>query len=382
MNTPVPQEVPPYQAQQLVNSVLQEFHLDTRAVEVRCAQALGSEIYVGCSNGELLRFALQADDPDKLDYSTFSRQTISAGKPVEEIVLIPSLFRALILSDRQLHFYVLPSLDPVPYNLIKPIRHVVTFAVDAQHLKRPPPPGGALGEAVDFCVIKRNAIAMYMLRDRLFYQKEIPLPSGASLARRAGHALCIADQDFYNMVDLEGTLLFQLLPLNQAPGSIPVPIKPHIVVIGPNEFLILSWTGTNTLGLFITGNGDPVRGTLEWPAHPDSISVDYPYVIALLPNGAIEVHSLETQTLVQVLTADDETDPGQRRVGITASFGGYFVPSHQQSHKMHKVRVGLLRTSPSTKEDQIHHTNENYRWSLEHPSAPDEDVEGLVGYDV
>jgi hypothetical protein len=25
---------------------------------------LGSEIYVGCSNGELLRFVLQADNPD------------------------------------------------------------------------------------------------------------------------------------------------------------------------------------------------------------------------------------------------------------------------------------------------------------------------------
>lgn len=27
---------------------------------------VGSEIYVGCSNGELLRFTLQADDPNKV----------------------------------------------------------------------------------------------------------------------------------------------------------------------------------------------------------------------------------------------------------------------------------------------------------------------------
>lgn len=27
---------------------------------------VGSEVYVGCSNGELLRFALQADDPNKV----------------------------------------------------------------------------------------------------------------------------------------------------------------------------------------------------------------------------------------------------------------------------------------------------------------------------
>jgi len=51
-------------------------------VRARCAQAYGalyvsgklldvnsttgSEIFVGCSNGELMRFALQADDPNKV----------------------------------------------------------------------------------------------------------------------------------------------------------------------------------------------------------------------------------------------------------------------------------------------------------------------------
>jgi hypothetical protein len=42
-------------------------------------------------------------------------------------------------------------------------------------------------------------------------------------------------------------------------------------VISENEFLILSWTGTSTLGLFITADGDPVRGTLEWSSHPEAI---------------------------------------------------------------------------------------------------------------
>jgi hypothetical protein len=55
-------------------------------IQLRCAQAIGksrprketrkhgaetgvftgSEIYAGCSNGELIRFALQADDPSKV----------------------------------------------------------------------------------------------------------------------------------------------------------------------------------------------------------------------------------------------------------------------------------------------------------------------------
>ena len=170
----------------------------------------------------------------------------------------------------------------------------MTFAVDDQHLKRPPPSQGvrpAAVESVDFCVVKRAGLAMYSLRDRLSYLKvslvfflfvflhfivvsflqEIPLPQGATLARRIGRSLCIADQTNYNLVDLEGASLFPILPLSQSNDPTSFVVKPSITVIGVNEFLILSWTGTSTLGVFISGDGDPVRGTLQWPSHPRSI---------------------------------------------------------------------------------------------------------------
>lgn len=62
-----------------------------------------------------------------------------------------------------------------------------------------------------------------------------------------------------------------MLPLSQAIDPVPFIVKPSITVIGDNEFLILSWTGASTLGLFLTGEGDPVRGTLEWPSYPDAV---------------------------------------------------------------------------------------------------------------
>lgn len=60
-----------------------------------------------------------------------------------------------------------------------------------------------------------------------------------------------------------------VLPVSQAQDGLQ--IKPSITVISDNEFLIVSWTGTTSLGVFVTGECEPVRGTLEWPAHPDSI---------------------------------------------------------------------------------------------------------------
>ena len=202
-----------------------------------------------------------------------------------------------------------------------------------------------------------------------------------------GKALCIADNNCYSVVDLEGASMFPILPLSQAPDPTPFVVKPSITVIGNSEFLILSWTGASTLGLFITGDGDPVRGTLEWPSHPEAVcefslvhqlheifiihlGLDYPHVTTLLPNGTIEIHNIETQALVQVIGAPVTSptptprvssptvghhkcassasvqpvtvNPGQR-IGMAASLGGYLVPSTQRSDRMQKATVKLRR---------------------------------------
>lgn len=57
---------------------------------------------------------------------------------------------------------------------LKPIRNVITFAVDEQHLKRPPQFMNDIPapvEFIEFCVIKRSSIALYSLREQLTFQK-------------------------------------------------------------------------------------------------------------------------------------------------------------------------------------------------------------------
>lgn len=82
--------------------------------------------------------------------------------------------------------------------------------------------------------------------------------------------------------------------------------------------------------------------------------LDYPYITTLLPNSTIEIHSVETQAIVQVIGAppassSPPTSPnGQiaaqgQRLGLTSSVGGYLVPSSQKSDKMRMVSVGLMR---------------------------------------
>ncbi|OJT07519.1 hypothetical protein TRAPUB_1615 [Trametes pubescens] len=259
----------------------------------------------------------------------------------------PVTVRCAQAIGHQIHFYTLPALDMVPLNLIKPIRNVVAFAVDELHMKRPPQYANDIPvpvEPIEFCVVKRSAIALYSLRERLFFQKEIPLPSGAVHARRTGKYLCVADRENYNVIDLLQASLVPLLPISQAMDST-VAVKPSITVISENEFLILSWTGASTIGVFITGEGDPVRGTLEWPSHPEAVSLDYPYVTTLLPNGTVEIHSVESQAIVQVISAPPEgpSPLSEDRKALIACMNGFFIPSTQRTEKLRPTSVRLLR---------------------------------------
>lgn len=72
------------------------------------------------------------------------------------------------------------------------------------------------------------------------------------------------------MIDLQSASMVPLVPIVQVPDDT-VQVKPSITVVTEGEFLILSSMGPVTMGLFLTGRGDPVRGTLQWEMHPDSI---------------------------------------------------------------------------------------------------------------
>ena len=67
----------------------------------------------------------------------------------------------------------------------------------------------------------------------------------------------------YNIVDLELASLFPILPFAQSYELASYVVKPSITVTGLNKFLILSWTWTSTLGVFIFADGDLVRCTLQ-----------------------------------------------------------------------------------------------------------------------
>jgi hypothetical protein len=91
----------------------------------------------------------------------------------------------------------------------------------------------------------------------------------------ASNYLCAAipSTNTYSLIDLSDASLTEVLPVSQIdPSELDFDPNPNVVVIpGENEFLVTSFTGAGTMGVFLNGQGDPVRGTMEWPDHPLSI---------------------------------------------------------------------------------------------------------------
>lgn len=117
--------------------------------------------------------------------------------------------------------------------------------------------------------------------------------------------------------------------------------------VGRDQFIVLTWLGDATFGIFITESGDPCpdRGTLEWPAYPLGIcessrhkyqpvhsfdiclsAVDANFVYALLPDGSIHIHDITREELVQKIPSQPHK-PGDSDPTSLVSSQGYLVPS-------------------------------------------------------
>lgn len=66
------------------------------------------------------------------------------------------------LTDQFLYFLSIPTLDVVSYELIRPMKNVLGFAIN----ETPVP-----GEAIGLSIVKRSSIALWDLTSRLQYVK-------------------------------------------------------------------------------------------------------------------------------------------------------------------------------------------------------------------
>ncbi|GAA5904811.1 hypothetical protein JCM8208_001362 [Rhodotorula glutinis] len=316
-----------------------------------------------------------------------------AKKPADRIALLARLDKCLVLSEGVLTFHALPTLAPLNVHAFPSVRGVSTFALDEDELA-----GRGAPDALHVCVFKRRTVHwLRITNDGISSVKDLPLRSGALVSVfRRGRA-CVADAENYSIVDLEAAEALPLLPISQSPHPDPLPSssaapstttttpsssalaptsapggpdprqRPAIACVADNEFLIASHTGSTTLGVFVNEVGEPCRGTLEWASNLRSLVIDGQYSVALLHNHTVEIHSIHSQEIVQVVQLSSlslsSTFPSSPSPSSTSTST---APSSSSAHALAFEPRALVRSSEGLELD----AKATGRWKTEWCEVP------------
>ena len=201
--------------------------------------------------------------------------------------------------DGSVSFHKSDSLLQVPDTQIPPLRGVTAMCIDT-----------LLHSPATLTIAKRKLLSVYRLdttKLSLFKKDVSVMPSNntnagsVTLIVQEKTVVCSADGFQYQLVHLDSNQTIPLFPYEASQ------MNPVAIVIGEGEFLLVTASVQGVgLGVFISSSGDPVRGTLQWPAIPVSIVFQSPYVISLLRNNSIQIHNYMTQELVQTLKLPNE----------------------------------------------------------------------------
>ncbi|KAG9327576.1 hypothetical protein KVV02_003821 [Mortierella alpina] len=286
------------------------FNRNTKPV-VEALDNFENHLYLGTSDGYILHYVIeeQISSESELPRSRLvQRKSLGFGKKVvERIMVIPKLRIAIVHCDSTLSFYSLPEFAPFTHAL-PPIKGVTAFCDDGSQKGRVAEDG-----SVRLCVAKRRIILFYNLwHDAISEPKELTLPNGALIVSRWKNFVCFADANDFNLIDCRVGRMIPVLPVVQSAssGANAQVLRPTCIAIAENEFLLASATssGQTAIGIFCTGAGDPVRGTLQWSSYPRALGVEFPYVAALLRNNVVEIHNILDQKLIQTIRFDPSAE--------------------------------------------------------------------------
>ncbi|ODQ52457.1 hypothetical protein SAICODRAFT_81093 [Saitoella complicata NRRL Y-17804] len=274
-------------------------------------------------------------------YLVASQQTVISGKPITSMLLLPQISRAVILCNTTLSFHVLPELTPATETRIKGVNGVC-LDLNANTNDT---------SSVTLTVLTRKLLRVIRLSQedvQLVHDVDYP---NALVAAQRGSIACVANARSYDLIDLDNLGKIPLFPVVQgddlasSPGAATLlaqmtgttVVKPMVVGIGADEFLVTSASPEGmgpAIGLLVNLDGEVTRGTLMWDEYPIDITFEDPHVVALFKDGSLQVHSINTQELVQTVKAPQLDNA----TSVRHIAGGYKILSQALADKLAQVR--------------------------------------------
>lgn len=93
-------------------------------------------------------------------YTHYSEYTLPSRSPIESIQLVPSISKAIVLSNDLLLFFSLPAFEPISPEMLRPMKNALGFVLNETLVEQEP---------VGLAVLKRSTISFWELGSKLNY---------------------------------------------------------------------------------------------------------------------------------------------------------------------------------------------------------------------
>ena len=280
---------------------------------ITCIQSWELNLYIGTNLGEIIHL-YKIDD--ELGYIQISKQKFgssSVSKPIKKILLLPEISIALIHCGNSMSGYILPELSPANIGKAKDVMDISIdwnyFTLDKKENNYIVKKEEYYGESfINITLFTKKAIRLLRIfHDSIRLHKELEFSDVIKGIQLRDFAIVSNGKD-YDLINVLKSQKLPLFPVLTSTSDENVKITPIIKYIDKNEILLISG-GLNldepAMGMFINLNGDVIRGTLTFDHYPSSISIQLPYIIAIIKNE-IQIFSIYDQTKLQTITINDK----------------------------------------------------------------------------
>ncbi|KAF3481193.1 uncharacterized protein GIQ15_03952 [Arthroderma uncinatum] len=213
-----PPETGPYILRPLLEDVPVQAEDDEGQAHITCVEYWNENLYVGTSVGEILHFVSLPPEPDdesgnpsfilasRRPITSSTRSTSSAG--VQQILILPTAYKACVLCNGSVSFYSLPELSPA-YGTTKVPNCNWIGGLD-------------LDESIVDGEEAPDPIVMLGMQDKIMLVKigegprrvrNIEFP-GCFIANRRGTIACVADSRSYALLEVEHRQKIPLFPIS------------------------------------------------------------------------------------------------------------------------------------------------------------------------
>ncbi|CCE66266.1 hypothetical protein TPHA_0P01080 [Tetrapisispora phaffii CBS 4417] len=297
-------------------------------LEYTCFESYEQNLYLGTESGDLLHYF----EIEKSNYMLVSQTKFNSefNKPIDKIILLPNIERALLLSNNTLTQFLLPEFAPAPntenianisYLLLK------SYSTNSNSYK--------------ILLFLENEVNEYRITQtstnlvRRYPWKSI---SEASLCDKS---MMIARSNHYELIQARSKEVTPLFKVSESDE----PLKPIISSNNGTGFnVVTGGTSIDSTAMVFKVNksGEIDSGNLVLDRYPDSVLSKSPYLIVNFNNNEIHIYKEVTNgdsALIQIIKS-------QSKFNICESFKQFECSNIEEAKKIKSLVTEKLRLVP------------------------------------